>query len=97
MDAMHRRASVGEQVDRYFDYDMLVGEADGGVLLPEKEFRALQEKARACHANRLFVTWRNLESGLDCINCGPFTRCFCGHSYKVRISALSPLHRGHRV
>merc|ERR1719326_2670162 len=73
-------ATAEEHVQQYVEYNRLVGEADGGKLLPEREYAALRAKAHA--AERLFVTWRNPD-GLECVTVGPDSRCKCGHSYKA--------------
>lgn len=81
MDHKIAGATVGEHVEAYREYNKLVGEADGGKLLKESEYRALQARAAEAAKNRLFVFWRNPD-GLDCYTVGPDSRCFCGHSYK---------------
>ena len=75
-------SQVQGHIDAYFEYDQLVGESDGGVALSEKVYEALKRKAKASSADRLFCTWRSKATGLDCVNVGPSTRCFCGHMYK---------------
>ena len=76
-------ATVGEHIDSFWEYNRLVGESDGGELLGEAEYNRLRELARKTKPNRLFVSWRNLSTGMDCYNVGPDSRCFCGHSYKA--------------
>ncbi|KAH8066994.1 hypothetical protein JL720_12503 [Aureococcus anophagefferens] len=77
-------ATVGAHIDAFEEYNLLVGESDGGAALPQSEFDSLKRKAHeVLESGRLFVTWRNLSTGMDCVNVGPHSRCFCGHSYKA--------------
>ena len=76
-------ATVGEHIDAYHRYNMLVGEADGGEPLGEAAYRELERRCAHAAQDRLFCTWRHRVSGMDCVNVGPFTRCFCGHSYRA--------------
>ena len=77
-------ATVGAHIDAFEEYNLLVGESDGGAALPQREFDSLKRKAHeVLESGRLFVTWRNLSTGMDCVNVGPHSRCFCGHSYKA--------------
>ena len=78
----YKDASVGEHIDAYHRYNMLVGESDGGNPLPEKEYKELERKCAVAAKDRLFATWRNIHE-MDCVNIGPMTRCFCGHSYRA--------------
>ena len=68
---------------RYWACRRLVGEADGGELLPPQEIEKLRALAREAAKNRLFVTWRSIATGLDCYNVGPDSRCFCGPCHRV--------------
>ena len=79
----YKDATVGEHLDAYHRYSMLVGEADGGVALPEAQYRKLEKRCAEAAKDRLFCTWRNIETKMDCVNVGPMTRCFCGHSYRA--------------
>lgn len=81
--APYKDATVGEHIDAFHRYNMLVGEADGGVPLPEEEYRKLEKRCAKAAEDRLFCTWRNMETQMDCVNVGPMTRCFCGHSYRA--------------
>jgi hypothetical protein len=65
---------AASHIDAFVEYDMLVGESDGGVALSEKAYNALKKKADAANADRLFVTWRHLPTGMDCVNVGPSSR-----------------------
>lgn len=77
-------ATVGAHIDAFEQYNLLVGESDGGAALPQREFDALKRKAaQVLKTGRLFVSWRNLSTGMDCVMVGPHARCFCGHSYKA--------------
>lgn len=59
----------------------IVGNADGGKMMSEKEFAAYKVSIREARENRLYVAWRNAE-GVDCKAVGPSSSCFCGHRYK---------------
>ena len=76
-------ASAADHVDSYWEYRRLVGESDGGTLLSEASYAELKQLAARAAKNRLYVTWRNMTSGMDCYCIGPDSRCFCGHSYKA--------------
>lgn len=82
-DSNYKEASVGEHLDAYHRYNMLVGEADGGVALSEAKYRKLEKRCAEAAKDRLFCTWRNKNTKMDCVNTGPMTRCFCGHSYRA--------------
>ena len=75
-------ASAAEHVDSFWEYTRLVGDADGGTLLPPEQYAVVKQLAAAAAANRLFPVWRCLQTGVDCYSIGPDSRCFCGHSYK---------------
>ena len=79
----YKDATVGEHLDAYHRYNMIVGEADGGTALPEAQYRKLEKRCLEAAKDRLFCTWRNIQTGMDCVNVGPMTRCFCGHSYRA--------------
>ena len=79
----YKDATVGEHLDAYHRYNMIVGEADGGNPLPEQQYRKLEKRCLEAAKDRLFCTWRNMKTGMDCVNVGPMTRCFCGHSYRA--------------
>ena len=79
----YKDATVGEHLDAYHRYNMIVGEADGGTPLPEAQYRKLEKRCLEAAKDRLFCTWRNIQTGMDCVNVGPMTRCFCGHSYRA--------------
>lgn len=76
-------ASAADHIDSYWEYRRLVGESDGGTPLGEAEYAALRRLAAKAAKDRLFVTWRNMSTGMDCYNVGPDSRCHCGHSYKA--------------
>ena len=76
-------ASAAEHVDSYWEYRRLVGESDGGELLSEEAYAEIRKLAAKAARNRLFVSWRNRNTGMDCYMVGPDSRCFCGHSYKA--------------
>lgn len=79
-------AEAEKALGSYMLYNRLVGESDGGDLLPPEDFVKLKELAKRTAPNRLFVSWTTKEAhaaGHDCYLVGPDSRCFCGHSYKA--------------
>ena len=48
----------------------IVGNADGGKMMSEKEFEKFKRDIREARVNRLYVSWRNAE-GMDCKMIGP--------------------------
>lgn len=75
--------TAADHIQSYWEYNRLVGESDGGELLDARAYAEVRRRAREAAKNRLFVTWTNLKTGMDCYNVGPDSRCFCGHSYKA--------------
>eukprot|EP00746_Dinoflagellata_sp_MGD_P138706 gnl/MRDRNA2_/MRDRNA2_72301_c0_seq1.p1 gnl/MRDRNA2_/MRDRNA2_72301_c0~~gnl/MRDRNA2_/MRDRNA2_72301_c0_seq1.p1 ORF type:complete len:396 (-),score=56.16 gnl/MRDRNA2_/MRDRNA2_72301_c0_seq1:119-1306(-) len=73
-------AAAGKHVDAYFEYCQLVGRLDGGKPLPEPVYEDLKQKAMN-PARRLYVNWRNVDSGIDCKAIGPQSMCLCTHRY----------------
>ena len=59
----------------------IVGNADGGKVMSDKEFEEFKNNVREARRNRLYVSWRNV-NGQDCKTIGPSSSCFCGHRYK---------------
>ena len=84
--ATYAGTTAEKALGSYMLYNRLVGESDGGDLLPPEDFVKLKELAKRTAPNRLFVSWTTKEahaSGTDCYLVGPDSRCFCGHSYKA--------------
>lgn len=48
----------------------IVGNADGGKMMSEKEFEEFKNNVREARKNRLYVSFRNTE-GTDCRTIGP--------------------------
>jgi len=48
-------SEVGEHIQSYWEYNRLVGESDGGVLLSEKEYSDIKKLALKASKNRIFV------------------------------------------
>jgi hypothetical protein len=48
----------------------IVGNADNGKMMSEKEFEEFKANVREARKNRLYVTWRNSQ-GSDCRTIGP--------------------------
>lgn len=72
---------AGKHIDAYFEYRQLVGDSDGGRLLPESEYEALRARA-ADPSRRVWAHWVESSSGLECKSMGPSSMCFCGHRYR---------------
>ena len=72
---------AARDVQAYLEYDAIVGNADGGKMMSEKEYEEFKNNVREARKNRLYVNWRN-EKGMDCKTIGPSSSCFCGHRYK---------------
>jgi hypothetical protein len=62
---------AAKHVQAYIEYDRIVGNADGGKMMSDAEFEAYKKKVREARKNRLYVHWRNLETGADCKSVGP--------------------------
>jgi hypothetical protein len=75
-------ASAQDHVDAYIEYDRIVGDADGGKMFTEEEYAQFKANAILARANRIYVSWRNMQTGMDCRMVGPTSPCFCGHRYK---------------
>lgn len=65
----------------YIEYENIVGGADGGKLMSDKEYEEFKKEIADKRANRLFVYWTNVD-GLECKTIGPFSKCFCNHRYR---------------
>ena len=50
--------------------------------MSDKEFEEYKNSVREARTNRLYVHWRNMDTGMDCKTIGPASQCFCGHRYK---------------
>ena len=75
-------ASAQDHVNAYLEYERIVGDADGGKLFSEEEYAEFKANAIAHRANRIYVSWRNRNTGLDCRQVGPSSPCFCGHRFR---------------
>jgi len=62
---------AAKHVQAYIEYEQIVGSADGGKLMSEKEFEEYKAKVREARKNRLYVNWRNMQTGQDCRTIGP--------------------------
>lgn len=50
--------------------------------MSEEEYAKFRAKAIEARKNRIYVTWVNNETGLECRAVGPSSKCFCGHKYR---------------
>ena len=82
VERLHMNGDAARHVQAYLEYDAIVGTDDGGKMMSEAEFEAYKARVRKKRANRLYVNWRNMETGADCKAIGPASQCFCGHRYK---------------
>lgn len=82
VDRLHFGGDAAKHVQAYIEYEQIVGNADGGKMMSEKEFEAYKKKVSKARQNRLYVYWRNTKTGKDCKAVGPSSQCFCGHRYK---------------
>ena len=73
---------AARHVQAYLEYEQIVGTDDGGRVMSEAEFEAYKARVREARKNRLYVNWRNMETGADCKAIGPASQCFCSHRYK---------------
>jgi len=82
MERLHIGGDAAKHVAAYIEYEQIVGSADNGKMMSEKEFEEYKKEVRAARKNRLYVHWRNMETGMDCKTIGPASQCFCGHRFK---------------
>ena len=75
-------SQAANHVQAYLEYEAIVGGADGGKMMSEKEFEEYKAQVREARKNRLYTNWRNTTNGMDCRTIGPASPCFCGHRYK---------------
>lgn len=66
---------AAKNIDAYLEYVNIVGDADGGKLMSEKEYEEFKEKVKEARKNKLYVSWRNT-SGRDCKMIGQSSMCF---------------------
>ena len=81
MERIVMNSDASKHVQAYLEYEQIVGNADGGKMMNEKEFEEFKESVREARKNRLYVKYRNSD-GVDCKSIGPASQCFCGHRYK---------------
>ena len=62
--------NAAKNVQAYLEYEQIVGNADGGKMMSEKEFEEFKESVREARKNRLYVKYRNAD-GVDCKSIGP--------------------------
>jgi hypothetical protein len=63
-------------------YNKLVGEADGGKELPEKEVRELLDKYKNSWENRIYVNYCRTRDRKECVRITPQSGCMCGHAFR---------------
>lgn len=57
-------SQAAKNIDAYIEYCNIVGDADGGKMMSEKEYEEFKDKVREARKNKLYVSWRNT-SGKD--------------------------------
>jgi hypothetical protein len=75
-------SNASKNIDAYLEYVNIVGDADGGKMMSEKEYEEFKNKVKESRKNKLYVSWRNI-SGKDCKMIGQASTCFWGHRYKT--------------
>ena len=73
---------AAKHIQAYIEYDQIVGNNDNGKMMSDKEFEEYKNQVRDARKNRLYVHWRNMQTGQDCRVIGPASQCFCGHRFK---------------
>ena len=68
---LHFTNDAARHIQAYIEYDAIVGGADNGKMMSEQEFEQYKAKVREARKNRLYVNWRNTETGADCKAIGP--------------------------
>ena len=63
--------NAAKHVQAYIEYEQIVGNDDRGQAMSEIEFEAYKAKVKDARKNRLYVHWRNTETGADCKTIGP--------------------------
>ncbi len=71
MERLVMDGQAAKHIQAYIEYEQIVGNADGGKIMSEKEFEEYKNKVREARKNRLYVNWRNLTNGQDCRTIGP--------------------------
>ena len=61
---------AAKHVQAYIEYEQIVGNADGGKMMNEKEFEEFKLNVKEARKNRLYVKYRNAD-GVDCKSIGP--------------------------
>ncbi len=59
MERLVMGGQAGKHVDAYLDYVNIVGNADGGKMMNEREFEEFKSEVREARKNRLYVVFRN--------------------------------------
>ena len=70
MDRLVMDNQAARHVDAYIEYNNIVGNADGGKMMSEKEFGKFKEDVKDSRKNRLYCNWRNMDTGDDWLSQG---------------------------
>ena len=70
MERIVMNGDAAKHVQAYLEYEQIVGNADGGKMLSEKEFEEFKQNVKEARKNRLYVKYRNAD-GVDCKSIGP--------------------------
>ncbi len=63
-------SDASKHVQAYLEYNAIVGNADGGKMMNDKEFEEFKDGIREKRKHRLYAKWRNAD-GVDCKSIGP--------------------------
>lgn len=69
-------------IQAYWEYKNIVGDLDNGKLLTEEEYATFRKRALLAQKNRIYVTWINKITQMECRAIGPSSKCFCGHKFR---------------
>ncbi|KAG9392113.1 hypothetical protein J8273_5092 [Carpediemonas membranifera] len=87
---IHADAQAVRHIDAYIEYRQIVGDTDGGRLLSEEEFNKRKRQFEEAKKHRAYVSWRNMNTGIDCKLIGSESKCMCGHKWKEHLAPYKP-------
>ena len=70
MERIVMNGDAAKHVQAYLEYEQIVGNADGGNTLTDKEYEEFKQNVKEARKNRLYVKYRNAD-GVDCKSIGP--------------------------
>lgn len=64
---------AAQHIQAYIEYRNIVGDADNGKMMSEKEYEEYKKKVQENYKNKVYLSWRNTK-GTDCkVAKPPFT------------------------